>query len=79
MAHLDQQAAVCNYAGYMDKHVTYPPKTGLLPLPGKSIEADGGCDVWNDIFNAALLINPAFNNYRIFDTYPILWDVLGSP
>lgn len=43
------------------------------------MEADPGCDVWDSIFNAALIINPAFNIYRIFDTFPILWDVLGFP
>ena len=51
----------------VEKHVTFPPK-GLLPLPGKSVEADRGCDVWDLIFDAALLVNPAFNIYRIFDT-----------
>ncbi|PIL36469.1 hypothetical protein GSI_00158 [Ganoderma sinense ZZ0214-1] len=78
LAHLDSVAETCNYAGYVDKHVTFPPK-GLLPLPGKSVEADRGCDVWDLIFDAALLVNPAFNIYRIFDTWPILWDVLGFP
>ncbi|OBZ66575.1 Carboxypeptidase cpdS [Grifola frondosa] len=78
MAHLDAQAAKCGYSNYSEKHVTYPP-TGLLPLPGKSVEFDPGCDVWDEIFNAALIVNPAFNIYRIFDTYPILWDVLGFP
>ena len=78
MAQLDSIATKCNYAGYMDKFVTYPP-AGLLPLPGKSTFADKGCDVWNMIFNAALIVNPAFNIYRIFDTFPILWDVLGFP
>ncbi|KAI0352504.1 alpha/beta-hydrolase [Trametes cingulata] len=78
MAHLDSVAARCGYAGYVQKHVTFPPK-GLLPLPGKSTEADPGCDVWDEIFDAALAVNPAFNIYRIFDTWPILWDVLGFP
>ncbi|KAI0751809.1 alpha/beta-hydrolase [Daedaleopsis nitida] len=78
LAHLDSVAASCGYADYMDKFVTYPPK-GLLPLPGKSTEADRGCDVWDMIFDAAITINPAFNIYRIFDTWPILWDVLGFP
>ncbi|KAJ3559123.1 hypothetical protein NP233_g11343 [Leucocoprinus birnbaumii] len=78
MAQLDAVAERCNYAGYFAKHVTYPPK-GLLPLPGKSTEADRGCDVWDMIFEAALNVNPAFDIYRIFDTYPILWDVLGFP
>ncbi|KAI1792554.1 alpha/beta-hydrolase [Ganoderma leucocontextum] len=78
LAHLDSVAETCNYAGYVEEHVTFPPK-GILPLPGKSVEADRGCDVWDMIFDAALLVNPAFNIYRIFDTWPILWDVLGFP
>ncbi|KAI0269342.1 Alpha/Beta hydrolase protein [Gloeopeniophorella convolvens] len=78
LAHLDSVAAACNYSDYMEKFVTYPPQ-GLLPLPGKSTENDPGCDVWDEIFSAALLVNPAFNIYRIFDTWPILWDVLGFP
>ncbi|EIW62224.1 alpha/beta-hydrolase [Trametes versicolor FP-101664 SS1] len=78
LAQLDASAARCGYTGYFDKHVTYPPK-GLLPLPGKSTEADRGCDLWDEIFDAAVTVNPAFNIYRIFDTWPILWDVLGFP
>ncbi|KAF7301018.1 Carboxypeptidase [Mycena indigotica] len=93
MAQLDAVAARCNYAGYMDKFVTFPPK-GLLPLPGKSTSADRGCDVWDMVFDAAVTKNPAFNIYRIFDTarnplgdflnlpciqFPVLWDVLGFP
>ncbi|KAG1861628.1 Alpha/Beta hydrolase protein [Suillus subluteus] len=65
--HLEKKAAKCNYTGYVDKYVTYPP-AGLLPLPGDSVEAAEGCDVWDDIFNNALIINPAFNIYRIWDT-----------
>ncbi|KAI0766524.1 alpha/beta-hydrolase [Irpex lacteus] len=78
MAHLDSRAAACGYSNYSAQHVTYPPK-GLLPLPGNSVEAVAGCDLWDQIFDAALLINPAFDIYRIFDTFPILWDVLGFP
>ena len=50
----------------MEKYVTYPPR-GRLPLPGSSTEADPGCDVWDEIFDAALIVNPAFNMYHIFD------------
>ncbi|KAG2090025.1 Alpha/Beta hydrolase protein [Suillus discolor] len=64
MDYLNEKAATCNYTGYMDQYVTYPPT---------------GCDVWDDIFYNALIINPAFDIYRIWDTYPILWDVLGFP
>lgn len=78
MAQLDKLAITCNYTGYVDKHLTFPPK-GLLPLPGKSTSAERGCDLWDVIFDAAVRINPAFNIYRIFDTYPVLWDVLGFP
>ncbi|KAG2090020.1 Alpha/Beta hydrolase protein [Suillus discolor] len=78
MDYLNEKAATCNYTGYMDQYVTYPP-TGPLPLPGDSIEFAEGCDVWDDIFYNALIINPAFDVYRIWDTYPILWDVLGFP
>jgi carboxypeptidase D len=50
----------------MEKHVTYPPR-GRLPLPGKSTEPEQGCDVWDEILFAALIVNPAFNIYHIFD------------
>ncbi|KAF8646719.1 hypothetical protein AX16_007093 [Volvariella volvacea WC 439] len=79
LAQLDQVAARCNYTGYMEKFVTYPPPPGPFPLPGRSTSADRGCDIWAMIFEAALLKNPAFNIYRVFDTFPVLWDVLGFP
>jgi carboxypeptidase D len=77
---LDETAKQCNYAGYVDKYVTFPPK-GPLPFLGTNTFANPGgpCDVWDEIVNATLIINPAFNIYRIFDQYPILWDVLGFP
>ncbi|KAJ3551296.1 hypothetical protein NM688_g4786 [Phlebia brevispora] len=78
MAEVDATAARCGYTSYLQEYLTYPPK-GKLPLPGHYIENDPGCDVWTMIFNASLLVNPAFDIYRVFDTYPILWDVLGFP
>ncbi|KAF9558385.1 alpha/beta-hydrolase [Agrocybe pediades] len=78
MAELDKLNDKCNYTGYMDKFVTFPPK-GPLPLPNGSTRTPKGCDLWDTIFNAALIVNPAFNIYRIFDTFPVLWDVLGFP
>ncbi|KAI0317086.1 hypothetical protein OF83DRAFT_1172283 [Amylostereum chailletii] len=39
----------------------------------------GYLDTFDLIFDAALTTNPVFNIYRIFDTWPILWDVLGFP
>jgi len=78
MAQLEKVSADCHYTGYMEKFLTFPPTT-VFPLPGNSTIADDGCDIWNLIFDAALIINPAFNIYRILDTFPILWDVLGFP
>jgi carboxypeptidase D len=67
MANLSAQAQQCGYADYAATHVTYPPK-GPLPLPGKSVEFDDGCDIWSTVANQALAINPAFNIYDIFAT-----------
>lgn len=67
MAHLDKVAETCGYANYSETYVTYPPK-GLLPVPGGAINYVDSCNVWSQVFNAALLVNPAFNIYRIFDT-----------
>ncbi len=67
MAQLDATAEKCGYSTYSAKHVTYPPK-GKLPLPGQSVDADPGCEVQGPILDAALMVNPAFNVYRIFDT-----------
>ncbi|KAF9262147.1 alpha/beta-hydrolase [Marasmius fiardii PR-910] len=74
MAQLNATAASCGYTDYLKEHLAAPPK-GPLPVPNSSQR----CDLWDTIFNAALLVNPAFNIYRIFDTFPVLWDVLGFP
>ncbi|KAK2459782.1 hypothetical protein APHAL10511_008214 [Amanita phalloides] len=78
MKQLDATAQKCNYSGYMEKYVTYPPQ-GLLPLYATDNTLNPECNVWSQIFNAALITNPAFNIYHVFDTYPTLWDVLGFP
>jgi len=77
MAHLDAQAKTCGYEGYVQKFVTFPPPKAPFPTPPKANDPE--CDLWDEIFNAALLVNPAFNIYRVFDTFPVLWDVLGFP
>lgn len=79
LAQIDQIADKCNYNSYLKKYLTYPPPPAPFALPGTSIKADPGCDVYDEIVEAALLLNPAFNVYRIFDMPPVLWDVLGFP
>ena len=72
MGYLKKKNKQCKYSGYLKKHLKYPPR-GLLPLPGESTTYDDDCDIWTDIFNAALLVNPAFNIYRIFDVVSVLF------
>ena len=71
LAHLDKKNEECGYAGYLDKYVKYPP-AGPLPLPGGSLEVSEDCDLWAEIFDAARIINPAFNDYHIFDMVCLL-------
>jgi carboxypeptidase D len=75
LAHLDSVAARCNYSDYVEKHVSYPPK-GLLPLPGASPNVEQDCDVWDEIVDAAMLVNPAFDYYHILDTVSALLRLL---
>ena len=67
MAQMDATAEKCGYTNYSAQHLTFPPQ-GLLPLPGGRTRAAPGCGLWDTIFDAALVVNPAFNVYRIFDT-----------
>ena len=76
LSYLDEQNKKCGYENYSQNYATYPP-SGPLPMLSSSNLAE--CDLWSAIFAAALIINPAFNIYRITDTPPILWDVLGFP
>ena len=78
MEHLNQQAVRCGYSDYLENYLTYPPK-GLIPLPGDgNVEISPGCDVWDEIFNAALVINPAFNIYHILDTVGSITSTAGT-
>ncbi|KAJ8093187.1 hypothetical protein PM082_020672 [Marasmius tenuissimus] len=74
MEHLNATAASCGYTEYLQKFLAAPPE-GPLPTPNQT----RACDLWDMVFDAALMVNPAFNIYRIFDTFPVLWDVLGFP
>ena len=67
LAQINQIADKCNYNSYLKTFLTYPPPPAPFALPGTSIEADPGCNVHDEIIRAVLLLNPAFNIYRIFD------------
>ncbi|KAK4899991.1 hypothetical protein LTR27_002754 [Elasticomyces elasticus] len=61
MADVNERAEKCGYFAFMENALTFPP-TGKLPNAPNSSEP--GCDVWTDIINAAIYVNPCFNLYR---------------
>ncbi|KAF3901987.1 hypothetical protein ABW21_db0207967 [Orbilia brochopaga] len=74
LAALNKTATDCGYWDLYNEGLHYPPK-GLLKAPSQKCKTD----IWQDITNAAMQINPCFNIYHITDTCPLLWDVLGFP
>ena len=77
MAEIEQISAYCNYTGYAEKFLNYPPTTSVFPLPGTSEAPEGYCDLWSLIIYASLIVNPAFDVYMIFQMLPIPWSVVG--
>ncbi|KZV84913.1 alpha/beta-hydrolase [Exidia glandulosa HHB12029] len=81
MAQLEAAADACGYTSYLDDFVTFPP-AGMLPLPvgtNGTFNAIASCRLHSQIQRAVNLINPSFNTYRVTDTFPTLWSVLGFP
>ncbi|KAJ7287292.1 alpha/beta-hydrolase [Mycena rebaudengoi] len=71
----------CGYTDYLDKFVTYPP-AGQLPLPvatNGTFSVTPNCRIHSPIQRAVGVLNPVFNVYRVSDTFPNLWSVLGFP
>ncbi|KAJ7668514.1 alpha/beta-hydrolase [Mycena polygramma] len=71
----------CGYTDYLDKFVTYPP-AGQLPLPvatNGTFSVTPACRIHSPIQRAIGLLNPVFDVYRVSDTWPNLWSVLGFP
>ncbi|CAE6486959.1 unnamed protein product [Rhizoctonia solani] len=85
LANLQKIGNKCGFTDYSKKYATYPPKS-KLPLPSKAYNGTPNysgikdeCAVWDMVYEAAITVNPNFNVYRIFDVWPVLWDVLGFP
>ncbi|KAF8584818.1 alpha/beta-hydrolase [Ramaria rubella] len=81
MATLQSISDTCGYTDYLDDFVTYPPK-GQLPLPNGTagtFSATAACRLHSPIQRAVTVLNPAFDVYRVSDTWPNLWSVLGFP
>ncbi|KAK4127586.1 alpha/beta-hydrolase [Parathielavia appendiculata] len=82
-ADIKRREKQCGYADYLAEYLVYPPK-GPLPsrLPGTHKNGTTRDECWNiywDIFDAIMLLNPCFDIYQVATTCPLLWDVLGFP
>lgn len=72
------KADSCNYTSYLDTYLAFPPPAGPFPvLPDPYASETGACDIFDDVYNAALLVNPCFNIYHITETCPHPYSVLG--
>ena len=74
LAAINERADACNYTSYLNDYLTYPPPGAFPPPPDANAQ---GCDVFDDIYAAALLVNPCYNVYHITDQCPFLYDPLG--
>ncbi|KAI0053271.1 alpha/beta-hydrolase [Auriscalpium vulgare] len=82
-ATLQNISDTCGYTDYLDNFVTYPPK-GQLPFPAGVINGTFGsvsasCRIHSPIERAVTVLNPAFDVYRVTETWPVPWSVLGFP
>lgn len=81
VADINERAEACGYNAFMDLALTFPP-AAQFPSPltlGTGNLSRQDCDLLDDIFAAALYVNPCFNIYHITDFCPYLWDELGFP
>lgn len=76
--YIHNTSAACGYDDFMKQALTFPP-AGPLPTPPFPDDDNTTCNVWNQVLDAALLINPCFDIYQVATTCPLLWDVLGFP
>ena len=65
----------CGYEAFLDKYLTYPAEQRLMPRVNDSM-FDGNesyispCDILTRVDDAASLMNPCYNIYRITDQCP---------
>lgn len=76
-AALQDRVDKCGFTDYINKYYTFPPPEGPFPVLPEVSEDNPNCDIFDDVYYAALLANPCFNIYHITDTCPHLWNVLG--
>ena len=68
----------CNYTDYYNTYFTFPPPPGKFPVLPDPFAGDVPvCDLLDDVYAAAIAVNPCFNIYHITDTCPFLFSQLG--
>jgi carboxypeptidase D len=77
---LQQMSDACGYTDYLEKNLKYPP-AGQLPFPSGVPDGEVGddCDILSAIIRQVSALNPAFDIYRVTETYPAPFSVLGFP
>jgi len=70
----------CGYTDYLRRFMTFPP-SGIQPsaLPGQQFNNTplSECNLFFNVYLAALEINPCFNIYEITSRCPLVFDPLG--
>lgn len=71
----------CGYDDYLQQHLVYPP-SGQQPSTLPGVEADqttilNNCSIFNDVYSAAVEVNPCFSLYTITQLCPMKYDPLG--
>lgn len=77
-AFMQNKSDDCGYTAFLEKFLQFPPPGPMPRDEGLSWSSRSDCDVWDDVANAIVLINPCFDIYQIATTCPVLWDVLGK-
>lgn len=80
-ASLTNASKACGYEGHLDQYLVFPP-AGRQPsdIPGTQPISEtpiDGCSLFNDVFSAALEVNPCFSIYTITQFCPMKYDPLG--
>ena len=76
MTEINKIADNCGYNKFLEDALTFPPPKNFPIVPDFQ---KYGCDVWDQIVEAATFVNPCFNVYHLTDFCPFLWDEMGFP
>lgn len=78
MEELEERNAYCNYTSYFEEYYKFPPPPGPWPvLEDPYSNPNLTCDLFDDILQAAILVNPCFDLYHITATCPTEAGYLG--